>query len=349
MKKILLAILSSTMLFASCEKEAVTVTPAPEEERTTVDREEQAAQVTRVNNYMTQLITSLTTTSTVASVASAVMVCPESQVSGDLLHMDFGTFDDPCDIGNGTMIGGPVDLYRGSTGDLLETCPGPYTKGSLVFDELFVAGCNVNVINQNEWDNLYFYAKDDCSYSASGPGQPVEFKFLASPTWRLQFTDGLRLSTINPIISTSGPFVQVTTTVPASGDLFSFEALYNQEYKLHIPHIQNNGINNYYTTLEMQSLPTLQSVGNLGIYTAVNTQLCYRPFASQYITSGVLYAFDLEEPDSDLSVTTYDFGSDENGNDAGEDDAFVKVCYNEKTYPDDAPVQVCKVLECLTF
>ena len=350
-KHLLLSFLFFGMLFSACKKEN-TALPEPAEQEN-IDRTEADMRVSRINTFFAQTIGSLTLSSTASSYAnsSAVLACPESDVNGDVLNMQFGGgVNDPCDIGNGTMIGGNVDLYRGSTGNLLNTCPGPYTKGSLVFDNLFVAGCFVNVENNGDWDNLVFYAKDNCEQPTAAAGQQVDFKFLASPTYSLNFTDGSSLNVIDPIISTSGPLLVVKTTVPDE-DLFNFNTLYNLEYKLHIPFVNNYGTNNYFTTLTMYNLPTLQQDLQVGIYTALGDELCYRPFASKFITQGTLYGVDLQNPDPAVSVTTYDFGSDANGDDLGEDDSFVKVCYNEKVGPPDnfTIVQVCKIIECFAF
>jgi len=346
-----LALFSISLLFFSCQKEEIPqVEPTPE---LSIDRQEDAAQITRTQNFLTQALASLSMSSTVATYNNSILACPNAEydaVDANLLHLNFGDIANPCNIGTGTMIGGTVDLHQGNTGNLLNTCPGPYTKGSLIFDNLYVAGCYVNVQNQNDWDNLYFYAKDHCDAAPSQSGEYVDFNFVASPTWSLQFTDGNRISTIDPIISTSGPFIVANTIVP-NDDLFDYSVIAGLQYKLHIPFVENYGTGNYYTTLTTQNSQTLIQESKWGIYTAINDALCFSPLGSQYITQGTLYAFDLEAYDSDLSVTTYDFGYDGNGNDAGGDDAFVRVCYNEKIgeEPNQTIVEVCKELECLIF
>ncbi len=348
MRKILPFVIASfTLLFTACQKENT----APLPETVTEDSSDRTAldlRVSRIGTFFSQTIGSLTLGSTASVYTnSSAVSCPQSTVNGDVLNMEFGQgVENPCDIGNGTFIGGDVDLYRGSTGDLLNTCPGPYSKGSLVFDNLFVAGCYVNVDNQGDWDNLVFYAKDDCDDDARQPGQLVEFDFLTSQSYNLQFTDGNNLNFIDPINSTSGPMMQIRTTVP-DADLFSFETLYNLEYKIHIPFINNSAGNNYYTTLTMFDLPTFQEETQVGLYTAPHDRLCYRPFASRFITQGTLFTQNLQDDNAVRSVTTYDFGSDANGDDLGENDPFVKVCFNEKV--GDDIVLVCKVVECFSL
>ena len=341
------------LVFSACDKNESTIVPTP----LTPDIDEEAllnessARLTRVSNFMAQMMTQITQSGTIAAYAN-VSSCPVvTNPTADQMNLDFGEVDDPCTVGADTQIGGTVDLYRGGTGDLLATCPGPYTKGTLAFDHLFVEGCFVNVQNNGDWDNITFYAKDDCDDNTAQPGDLVEFDFFVSPTWNLHFTDGNRLSHFDPIINTAGPFLSVSTVVP-SDDLFDFNVLLEQEYKLHLPSVSNNGNGNYYSELTMFDLPTLQQDVHVGLFTAPNNPLCYAPNVSQYITRGILFAEDLDEPDPSISVTTYDFASDETGFPAGENDAFVRVCYNEKSTDSNGSeivVEICKVLECLVF